>query len=248
MTALVVLPGLDGLANLSLAFVESTRPFFDYVVVISYPPDETLGYAELDAFVRNFLPKKTPYILLGQSFSGPVAISIAASRPVGLFGLALSTTFSQNPIPWLEPLASFAHLVPIHLMPRTLLSRWLLGRWATPHLQSSLQNALCAVKSSVLRSRIVSALRANMSARLSTIAVPTLYLRASEDRLLPRTVETHIFADIQQVKMVDIVGPHLLLQCAPDACAQAVVDFATRLNGCGSVYYTGNSTDCSQCQ
>lgn len=231
MTALVVLPGLDGLANLSSAFVESARPSFDSVVAVSYPPDQALSYAELDAFVRESLPRKTPYVLLGQSFSGPIALSIAASQPAGLIGLVLSTTFSQNPVPLVAPLASFARLAPVRLLPRALLSWWLLGRWATPQLQSGLQSSLRAVKAAVLRSRAASALRINVSSCLSAITVPVLYLWASEDRLLSRAAGTRILAAIPRAERVDIVGPHLLLQCAPDACAQAVADFAARLNG-----------------
>lgn len=229
MTALVVLPGLDGLANLSSAFVESARPSFDSVVAVSYPPDQALSYAELDAFVRESLPRKTPYVLLGQSFSGPIALSIAASQPPGLMGLVLSTTFSQSPLPWLSPLASLARIAPVRSLPRALLSWWLLGRWATPQLESALQSSLEAVKPSVLRSRAASALRVNVSSRLKSISTPVLYLRASNDRLLSRAAGARIVGVLPRAEVADVAGPHLLLQASPAACADIVARFASRL-------------------
>lgn len=226
--ALVVLPGLDGSAVPSDAFVEVARSRFESVVAISYPPDRILDYGELEAFVRDLLPNE-PYILLGQSFSGPIALAIAASRPPGLIGLVLSTTFSRSPLPWLSPLASLARLAPVRMLPRALLSWWLLGRWATPRLQSALQRSLRSVEPAVLRSRAANALRVDASSRLGAISMPVLYLRASGDRLLSAAAGARIVASIPRAEGEEISGPHLLLQAAPEACAEAVSRFASRL-------------------
>jgi len=226
--ALVVLPGLDGLAVQSDAFVEVARSRFESVVAISYPPDRILDYGELEAFVRDLLPNEKPYILLGQSFSGPIALAIAASRPPGLIGLVLSTTFSRSPLPWLSPLASLARLAPVRMLPRALLSWWLLGRWATPQRQSALQRSLRSVEPAVLRSRAANALRADVSSRLGAISMPVLYLRASADRLLSAAAGARIVASIPRAEGKEIPGPHLLLQAAPEACAEAVAAFASR--------------------
>jgi len=227
--ALVVLPGLDGLALLSAAFAESMGATFESVVSISYPPDRVLGYDELESFVRNALPKELPYVLLGQSFSGPVAMAMAASRPPGLVGLVLSTTFSKSPMPWLSPLASLTRFAPVRPMPHALLSWVLLGRWATQELDEALRASLQAVSSSVLRFRGAAALRANVSSRLEAISIPVLYLRASDDRLFSRSVSAHVLAGIPHAEVVDIPGPHLLLQAAPAECASAIARFVSGL-------------------
>ncbi|UUZ51553.1 alpha/beta hydrolase [Massilia sp. B-10] len=49
--------------------------------------------------MRSRLPPAEPYFLLGESFSGPVAIALAAERPPMLLGLILSCTFARNPLP-----------------------------------------------------------------------------------------------------------------------------------------------------
>lgn len=230
MTALVVLPGLDGTATLHAAFVSSVGPAFDSVVVVAYPPDQPLDYPALEALVRAELPPAAPFVLLGESFSGPVALSIAASPPPNLVGLVLSTTFAKFPAPLASLLAAFARIAPVRALPPFLLSWLLLGRWATPQLESSLGDALLAVRPAVLRFRATAAMRADASAALGPIAVPVLCLRAIEDRLLSPAASRRILSAIRQCIVVDIEGPHLLLQAAPAACARAVGDFARGLD------------------
>jgi hypothetical protein len=61
---LVLLPGLDGTGLLFRAFVEALSPHVE-TQVVTYPVDQRLGYAELDALVRAALPTDRPYIVLG---------------------------------------------------------------------------------------------------------------------------------------------------------------------------------------
>ncbi|UNK47893.1 alpha/beta hydrolase [Lysobacter sp. S4-A87] len=228
MTALVVLPGLDGTATLLSAFADAVRPHFSSVQVVSYPRDQILDYRELEAIARSELPTDAPFVLLGESFSGPIAMSIAANPPEGLVGLVLSTTFSRRPVPSLLPFAPFTSIAPVRRLPESLLSWLLLGDWATPGLRSSLRSALASVSPRVLKTRAAAALRVDCSACLERIKVPVLYLRATGDRLISRTIADSIAATTPQVTVVDIAGPHLLLQAAPGPCAAAVVGFSTQ--------------------
>lgn len=227
--ALVVLPGLDGTATLHAEFVASVSPAFDSVTVIPYPPDRPLGYVALEALVRAQLPPSAPFVLLGESFSGPIALSIAASPPPNLIGLVLSTTFAKCPVPLLSPLTALIHIAPVRALPPSLLSWLLLGRWATAKLEASMQSALLAVSPAVLKFRAAAAMRANVSASLSAISAPILYLRSSHDRLLSPAAGRHILSAIPFCTTADIAGPHLLLQAAPIDCARAVAAFARRL-------------------
>ena len=230
MTDLVVLPGFDGTATLLSAFSDAVDCAFDSVTILSYPTAQVLGYAELESLARAALPRGTRFVLLGESFSGPIALSIAATPPAGLVGLVLSTSFARSPIPLLSPLASFARFAPVRALPFPLLSWWLLGRWSTPQLESALRDALLSVTPSVLRARAITALRANVSSCLRAISVPTLYLRATQDRLLSRSSAAHILSAVAPATCVEITGPHLLLQAAPHACALAVGKFSRTLS------------------
>lgn len=230
MTSLVVLPGLDGTATLHEEFLASVSPAFDSATVVSYPTDEALGYIALEALVRAKLPPDEPFVLLGESFSGPVALAIAADPPPNLAGLVLSTTFASAPVSLPTSLASLARIAPVRSVPPSLLSWLLLGRWATPELESSLQRALLAVDPAVLRFRAAEAIRVNASSSLGSISVPVLYLCATHDRLLSAAAGRRILSALAQCTCTDITGPHLLLQAAPGECARAVVAFVERLD------------------
>src|ERR1700722_12941492 len=93
---LILLPGLDGTGKLFAEFLKA----LDLGVsasVVSYPPEVPLGYHELEPIVRAALPAHDPFVLLGESFSGPLAIRIAADPPPALKGLILCVTFASNP-------------------------------------------------------------------------------------------------------------------------------------------------------
>lgn len=185
MTALVVLPGLDGTARLLATFADAARiAGIEEVTTVAYPVDRALDYAALERFVRDALPRRTRFVLLGESFSGPVAIAIAADPPPNLRGLALSTTFAKAPVPVPAPLAALARIAPVRTLPTMALSFALLGRWATPALERGLRDALDAVAPAVLRARAEAAMRVDVRDRLARIRMPALCLRATHDRLL----------------------------------------------------------------
>jgi pimeloyl-[acyl-carrier protein] methyl ester esterase len=105
---LVLLPGLDGTGKLFSEFVNSLGSSVDSRIV-AYPKDQPLGYDELEALVMAAIPRNQPFVLLGESFSGPLAIRIAARAPAGLAAVILSASFAKNPFPWLwwaRPLAA----------------------------------------------------------------------------------------------------------------------------------------------
>jgi pimeloyl-ACP methyl ester carboxylesterase len=104
--ALVLLPGMDGTASLFSEFSTALGAEFE-VIPVSYPSDVPLGYRELEQVARAALPEDKPFVLLGESFSGPIAIAIAASSPPGLLGLVLCCSFARNPLPLVATLRSF---------------------------------------------------------------------------------------------------------------------------------------------
>jgi pimeloyl-ACP methyl ester carboxylesterase len=228
MVALVLLPGTDGTTRFRAEFAAALTPTIEPTVV-SYPADQAFGYRELEALVRSVLPADRPYILLGESFSGPIAISIAASCPPGLIGLALCGSFARNPLPVLGPLVRLLALLPLHYVPVRLLSALLLGRFASASLRAGLRAALQGISPATLRARIAAVLGVEVSSALPRIRVQVLYLRGSEDHLVPASCADDIARGAPQTRIAEIVAPHCLLQAAPDAAAAAVKAFAQTL-------------------
>jgi pimeloyl-ACP methyl ester carboxylesterase len=77
----------------------------------------------------------------------------------------------------------------------------------------------------------------DVSPLLPRIDVPVLYLRASADRLVPRSAADALAA-IPRIRFAEIEGPHSLLQANPSAAAACIHAFlreveAARRDACG---------------
>jgi pimeloyl-[acyl-carrier protein] methyl ester esterase len=112
MANLVILPGLDGTGARFADFISAIAPAVD-ARVIPFPTDEPLGYAQLETLVRRALPSDRRFVLLAESFSGPLAIRIGADPPRGLAGVILCGTFAKNPYPWLRLMRPLAVRLPV---------------------------------------------------------------------------------------------------------------------------------------
>ena len=225
---LVLLPGLHGTEALLAEFRAALGNDIE-TQAIEYPRERPLDYAELAAFARARLPLGRPFVLLGESFSGPVAIQLAAQRLQGLRGLVLSTTFAANPRPALARFAKYALALPPQAVPMSVTEFFLLGRWATPKLRADFTRVLGEVDADVLSARLAACLTVDVREHLARIAVPTLYLRAGADRLVPAAAAEVIRTGVAHAQVTTLEGPHCLLQAIPAQAARVVKEFAGKL-------------------
>jgi pimeloyl-ACP methyl ester carboxylesterase len=224
---LVLLPGLDGTGKLFSEFVKSLGSSVDSRIV-AYPKDRALGYDELEALVLAALPRDRRFILLGESFSGPIAIRIAARPPVGLAALILCGTFAKNPFPWLgwaRPLA--AHL-PLKSLPRWVRAPLMWGSASPQSAPARTERAMADVSPDVIRRRIGALLAVNETAALTRIHLPILVLRARHDRVISPAATRWILKAQPGAELSEVDGPHLLLQTRPTECATVVLQFIRR--------------------
>ena len=223
VAAVVLLPGMDGSGSLFVDFASALAPDIE-TIVVSYPTDAAIGYAELEAIARGKLPASGPYFLLGESFSGPIAVSIAASAPAGLRGLILSCSFVRNPRPLLRWLRAVVPVMPTRFP--SAVSNWLLlGRFSSEQLRSALGKALRLLSAEALRARIAAVIGVDVTATLALVRVPVLYLRATEDRVVPPSATAVVLRSLAGLAVADLEGPHFLLQTAPVAAARRVKEF-----------------------
>ncbi|MCM3872839.1 MAG: alpha/beta hydrolase [Pyrinomonadaceae bacterium] len=222
---LVLLPGLDGTGLLSEPLVQ-VLPAHLPPVVMSYPNDKAESYAELVRSVKQQMPASEDYVLLAESFSGPVAIEIAATQPANLKALVLSATFVSNPA-LLPALMSFLLCGPFFKVepPQFVISRYLLGDKPPDNLVDTFRRARRSVRPEVLAFRMRSVINADVRKAFARCRVPILYLRARQDRL----VKPGSLIEMQKIKpemtVVEIDGPHLLLQREPAKCTEAIVRY-----------------------
>lgn len=209
---LLLLPGLDGTGRLFRPFVEALPSGLEPEVV-SYPADLCLSYEEL--LLRIAVPSG-PFAIVGESFSGPLAIRLAAARPAGLRGLILVGTFARQPMP--RFLGKLAHPALFSLRPPEAALRALL----TDSCVRDVADAIASVRPEVLAHRIREVLAVDVARELAAVDVPILTLAGRRDRLVRpaplRADATHVVLD----------APHLVLQSRPREAAAAIVEWISR--------------------
>ena len=224
MITLVLLPGLDGTGTLFDQLVDALQGAVP-TKVVAYPPDLAVGYETLELIAERLLPQQGPIVLLGESFSGPIAIALAAKHPDRIKGLILCCTFVSRPRPLLAPFSFLAKIAPIKALPVCISSIPLLGRYSTPDLKTRLKAALASVSGAVLRTRLQAAMSVDASKELMHVKVPVLYLQALHDWVVPRRVASTIKQIQPHTAVVEVRGPHCLLQAAPTETAQLIREF-----------------------
>lgn len=227
---LVLLPGMDGTARLFQRFDAALRAQSTITTQAIAYPAAPLDFAALEAFVRERLPRDRPFVLLAESFSGPLGAALRADPPPGMRALILCCSFVRNPRPLLAPLRHLLAFVPFGTLPGFALRQALLAPYATPALQAELAAALAQVPPSVLRQRLRAVLETDVSRSFARGSLPVLYLRARHDRLVPPANAQQILRQAAGTQLVDIDAPHMLLQAAPAAAADAVAAFLTGLS------------------
>jgi pimeloyl-[acyl-carrier protein] methyl ester esterase len=225
MVKLILMPGMDGTGELFAPLLHALGDSIESSVV-RYPTDEPLGYSDLLARVRTELPKSGSFVLLGESFSGPLALMLAAEEPPGLCGVILCASFATNPIRWFPQFAR-------PLVRSALFSRKpgfaqinaLLGRYDKPELRALLLKANAAVHPSVMAARAREILSVDVLAQFRMCRYPMQYLRGKHDRVVRKHVVKLLLQQRPSLPVITLPAPHLVLQVAPQESAQAIREF-----------------------
>lgn len=227
---LVLLPGLDGTGRMFGPFIEELAKRGVSANALGYPTDQALDYVELERRVRAELPESGAFVLLAESFSGPIALRIGAAPPDNMKGVVLSTTFAARPTSLLGPLSGcvrWARLRP----PMFLLEWFLLGRWSSTALRTDLATALAEVPVSVLSRRAVEALRVDAVEASLSQKRPAMVFWARQDRLLSANARRQLSSANPSARTHELDGPHLLLQTQPNVCADLIAEFVATVAG-----------------
>ena len=226
MTTLVLLPGLDGTGFLFEPLIEAL-PKSLTPRVVGFSNDEPLGYEELLPVVLDALPKSGPFLLVAESFSGPLALRVAHRRPPGLLGVVLSATFVKNPLPWASILPqTLFGAERLTRLPDAVVFNALLSNYRTPRLEALLVRARSELTPHALQVRLRAASFVDATLELRECPVPLLYLRAERDVVVSRRCGVLIADTRPDARFVDLDAPHCLLQTRPVECAAAIAEFA----------------------
>ena len=78
--------------------------------------------------------------------------------------------------------------------------------------------------------RMRAVLAANSVAAFARAGVPTLYLQGTEDALLPPSCVDEVRRLAPQTRVVKLVAPHCVLQCAATDAAEVIGEFVRSLS------------------
>lgn len=220
---LVLLPGLNGTAGLFDPLLSVASDEYE-LLVLSYPTHEVRSYEELTEYVLEKISSiKGQFVLLGESFSGPIALFISARSVEGLIGTILVATFE------LAPYFSFTKYFPwsfvFNVAPMLYWLRIKLSDKNTSGILKTASIELQKTKPQVLAERVRSALLVDAREALERSAVPMIYFRAKYDFVVPKWNLTRMLALRPDIKVITFDTQHFLLQSAPQKAWHAIDTF-----------------------
>jgi pimeloyl-ACP methyl ester carboxylesterase len=162
------------------------------------------------------------FVILGESFSGPIAIEAAATQQ-GVAGLILAGSFARHPMPTV-----FVHLVRMlnfGWVPAGLVERALLGSVEGQDLKATLRRVNATLPPDIIRALVSEVLRVDKRDRLREVSCPILYLHARFDRLVSRKCLDEVTSLRPHCEVRTLNAPHMLLETHPVEAASAINDF-----------------------
>ena len=226
-TTLVLLPGLNGTIGLFKPLIECAQGCFD-VLPLAYPTHEKKTYSELVLNVSSQIQKiKGPYILVGESFSGPISLFLTEKKPHGLLGVVMVASFVSAPnyqfgkyLPWKF---GFSLAVPLYKIRSAVSSK------ENRSFIAAISRELEQVAPYVLAHRIQEIFSVNAVEALKTCCYPIVYFRGVKDYVVPKKNLNKIISIKPGVKVVEFNTQHFLLQSKPE---QAVSELQVFESSC----------------
>ncbi|MFV8751747.1 alpha/beta fold hydrolase [Nannocystaceae bacterium ST9] len=217
-TTALLLPGLDGTGEL---FAGAIAPAELALTIVDYPREQPVARAALIERILAALPREGSVVLVGESFSGPLALEVAARVP-RLVGVVLLASFAASPRarPLLRLLAWAMRWVLRRRPPRFIIRWFMTGR--APALIERVLAIVRMVGREVLADRLRQVAEVDAREALRTCPAPLLALVARDDRLVPRRAVSRLLALRPDLRVVTLPGPHLLFQHDPAAVLAAI--------------------------
>ena len=216
---LVLLPGLNGSSNLFAPLLDALRDVDCQPLAL--PDQGPQDYASLTDRLLAELGH-APFVLLGESFSGPLAFRLALRKPEGLRAVIFAATFLTRPSPFLALLRHMP-MPPALVTHAPILRALCLGRDVEDAVLRRVQEEIRGLDQALVRARLGSL--AGLRAAQGRLAVPALQLWPQQDRLVAARAAGSLAAHCDDLRQVRLDGPHFILQARPHACAQAIRTF-----------------------
>lgn len=223
---IVLLPGLDGTGNLFSPLIRSLSEFD--CEVIALPETGSQDYHSMTKWVLERLPKDD-FILVAESFSGPIGAALARESVENMKGIVFVATFLSAPRKVLVglvrylPLKLFSFLPPATYFYKLLF----LGPNTSADIVDSFTSIIRALPAPLIRARLNSIY--SLACTLELCHLPVVYIQASFDKLVPASKVKEFESRFSRIVIRTIEGPHFILQAKPIICAEAIAESAVLL-------------------
>ena len=223
-TTVVLLPGLDGTEVFFRPLMERLPPTI-LPLALNYPDAGPHGYPGLLDFVRQKLTRFPHYVVLASSFSGPLAVMLAAAEQQKVRGVILVATFASSPNGRLSRLRFFVRtpLVAVLRFARRL-PIWT-RRPREDRLRIAKEETWSRVSARNLAGRARAALGADLCETLSRCIQPLLCVAYDADDVVPLQCADEIRRHCRHARCVILPGGHLAMFSDPGPLAAEIVRF-----------------------
>lgn len=224
---LVLLPGMDG-TRIMCEPLLAALPGGLTVDLVTYPVAGGNEYCELLPIVAQAVASGPPCVVLGWSFSGPLAVLAAARYPEQVRGVILAATFVRPPIP---ALVSWRRLVtPLTFAMLSVVDRWpqWLGRRSEEPYRKAKAKVWQAVPAATLARRARAILRVDVRDELRAYRGPVHQIVSARDRVVPGRNRVEIEQVGGDVTTSVLPGGHFALYTHATEAAAQVMAFAQR--------------------
>lgn len=234
-TCLILLPGLDGTGRLFGPLLEILPDALD-VKVIDFPMERHIPFTDLPDFVIPRLPHDRGLVLLGESYSGPLALKLAAHADLDVRGVILTATFARYPSTLMARVSRFLPLTLLLRLPVPgfLIKRYCFGADDTARLRALLREVLRMNRPGVLARRARQGASLDVRPEARALRLPCLYIEATDDRLVPAKARQDLQLCMPRMRLQRIDGAHFILQARPRECRRAILSFMRELETAGS--------------
>ncbi len=223
---IVLLPGLDGTGELFYPLLQRLSVFD--VKIIKLPLTGNQDYETLSNHLKLLLPTKD-FILVAESFSGPIAAILANKNISALKGIVFVATFLSTPAKHLLALSQY---VPVKALLNLPLSDFftkhlLFESTVTKEMLEKFNRVVKTLPATIFKQRLKVLL--NLKFNYETCDIPSVYLQPENDRLVDKDKYEEFERYFSNISRQSIAGPHFLLQTQPDKCAEEIQRFYREL-------------------
>ena len=190
--------------------------------MIDYQKDRLLSYAELAELVTAQLPDDEDFIIVAESFGGPIAYLIAKNAPQHLKFVVYAASYIDSPN---KLLLKFRFILPLIFklsarLPDKILNLALLGGMGSLAHIHKLKALLLGFPVSLFSHRLNELARLSMP--LDKTDVKAIYIRPRSDYLVTDSGYLSVAKWHKAVHRIETEGTHFLFQSNPLACAKII--------------------------